>query len=71
MRALRNFLEELILRRLLTKRNVALIDPRCGCVRSPDVRLSEPCPDPNHARSTARAFAALDCAERLGDYSWV
>lgn len=60
MRALWNWAEELILIRLLSKRNVAIVDPKCGCLRSPDVRLSRPCPDPDHSRSTERAFAALD-----------
>ncbi len=60
MRAILNWLEEIIIARILTKRNIALVDPKCGCLRSPDVRLSEPCPDPTHSRSTERAFAALD-----------
>ncbi len=43
--------------------NVAVVNPRCGCLRSPDVRLSAPCPDEpdGHPRSTRKAYAALDC----------
>jgi hypothetical protein len=63
LRHLRNYVEEMLVMWILTKRNVALVDPDCGCVRSPDVRLSVPCPSPTHSRSTRLAFSALDRAE--------
>jgi hypothetical protein len=53
-------IEDALVRHILTKRNVALVDPDCGCLRSPDIALSEPCPDPGHIRSTRLAFHGLD-----------
>jgi hypothetical protein len=63
IRRFMNYLRERALCILLPG-NVALVDPHCGCLRSPDVRLSVPCPDAGsgHLRSTNTAFAALDLA---------
>jgi len=70
LRQLLTWLEDRILMRILSRRDagngIALVDPRCGCLRSPDVPLSKPCPDTDHARSTRRAFSALNDLERQG-----
>jgi hypothetical protein len=60
LRKLTRRVEDALVCRILTKRNVALVDPECGCLRSPDVPLSQPCPDPQHLCSTQRAYRALD-----------
>ena len=58
--ALRVWIEDGILMHILSRRNVALVDPVTSCLRSPDVRLSDRCPcTDGHAHSTRRAFDAL------------
>lgn len=59
LRRLMTYLRDRALCALLPE-TVALVDPVCGCLRSPDVPLSKPCPDPEHSRSTRRAYWALD-----------